>query len=52
MATEGAAALVAHAFSRPGIERVVASTMAVNSAVATGHGEAPDAARGHPVRGG
>jgi RimJ/RimL family protein N-acetyltransferase len=32
LATEGARALVDHAFSVPGIERVVASTMAVNLA--------------------
>lgn len=32
LATEGARAMVAHAFAVPGVERVIASTMAVNSA--------------------
>jgi RimJ/RimL family protein N-acetyltransferase len=31
LATEGARAMVAHAFSVPGVERVVASTMAINT---------------------
>jgi RimJ/RimL family protein N-acetyltransferase len=31
LATEGARAMVSHAFSVPGVERVVASTMAVNA---------------------
>lgn len=31
LATEGARAMVAHAFSVPGVERVVASTMATNT---------------------
>lgn len=32
LATEGARAMVAHAFTVPGVDRVVASTMAVNAA--------------------